>query len=1046
MCVFCENEVQRDTTKLRCCIFMHVLHSVLPYREDVRNSSKSIPTFYQFFQRGEFLKMQFKKSKTFLAAILAAAMTCTAVLPTAASAAGSRTKEEAYGDDSYAARFMSLYDDVITNGVENGYMSSTSTVSGGLGVPYHSVEELCIEAPDYGHETTSEALSYLVWAAAMRDNIVNDAKNGGVTVKNTKDASTENVGDLAKAWKTMEATMIPDVQNSFMSKGSSLSATYSDEWEQIEMYPTDMAQGNNAVNPIHQFFCNSYGSDKGLYLMHWLADVDDWYGFGAANGSTGKQTGVGGSFTLINTFQRGEQESCWETIPHACVDLHNKGYGLNGSGGMKGFFNTEASPAEQYSYTNAPDAEDRAIQAVYAANRWGVGDQSVDSKWGGSQDISVLAGKMGDELRNNMYDKYYKEIGTSADGKGKWNGGGSDNGKHYLMNWYTSWGGGLGDATWAWQIGASHMHEFYQNPLAAYALLNDDALNAGMKSQGATDDYTTSLERQIEMYLWLLSADGPIAGGCTNSWKGRYEQIPSDVSTFYKMGYLEHPVYADPGSNHWIGNQVWAVQRLAELYYVVKAENGDDPQIAQTGLTLSQALETILDKWVGWFMDNTILGTANATKEFQDYYEPYDTEKSTFTVPDLSQGVTDDGESFSIPASMIWKGQPETWTGKYQENSGLTCTITAYGDGDLGCVSSLANSLIYYAKAKGVATSDMDAAKASYEGRSAAASTSSDELAKQGLYLAKELLDREWNKYRDDIGLGVNDHNTNLPRLWNTKLALPDGSTQNGEGKTLDASRYTGTMPNGDAVKNGVAFVDIRSNYKNSSMYQEALSYYEKDGNCDNYYFTLHRFWHAGDIMMALGTMYELYPDMPVGNGEVKPDEDLKVTPEDLTVKVGETGTLKPNKDGCTFESADPSIATVDEKGVVTGVAEGETTVTVKDADGKTATVKVTVTDSAETTETTTATTESTTTESTGASSTVSGEAKTLLGDTNLDGRVDITDAVLLNKKVAGAVTFNDQANKNADCYDQNGEVTQDDAISLLKFLVHLVKALPEVQ
>ena len=131
--------------------------------------------------------MQFKKSKTFLAAVLAAAMTCSAILPTAASAAGSRTKDEAYGDDSYAARFMSLYDDVVTNGVENGYMSSKNTVSGGLGIPFHSVEELCVEAPDYGHETTSEALSYLVWAAAMRDNIVNAASKGEVTVKNTKD-------------------------------------------------------------------------------------------------------------------------------------------------------------------------------------------------------------------------------------------------------------------------------------------------------------------------------------------------------------------------------------------------------------------------------------------------------------------------------------------------------------------------------------------------------------------------------------------------------------------------------------------------------------------------------------------------------------------------------------------------------------------------------------------------------------------------------------------------------------------------------------------
>ncbi|MGN0631554.1 MAG: glycoside hydrolase family 48 protein, partial [Ruminococcus sp.] len=443
--------------------------------------------------------MQMKKSKAFLAAFLAAASTCSAIMPTVASAAGDRTKPEAYGDDTYAARFMSLYDDVITNGVENGYMSSTSTVNGGLGVPYHSVEELCIEAPDYGHETTSEAMSYLVWVAAMRDNIVNAAKNGEVTVANVKDASAEEVGDTAKAWLTMESTLVPDAQGRFMSMGSQLSATYSDEWEQVELYPTDMDQGVKGANPIHNLFCNAYGNDGGLYLMNWLADVDDWYGFGAGTSSQYKQKNVNGNFTMINTFQRGEQESCWETIPHASVEELK--YGVPGNG-MKAFFNTESQVAAQFAYTNAPDAEDRAIQAVYAANRWGVGDQQVKSKWGGNQSLSALAGKMGDECRNNMYDKYYIKIGA----QNKNAGGGSDNGKHYLMNWYTSWGGAL-DGGWAWQIGASHCHEFYQNPLAAYALLYDNDLNAGMKAQGATEDYKESLQKQMELYMWLISND-----------------------------------------------------------------------------------------------------------------------------------------------------------------------------------------------------------------------------------------------------------------------------------------------------------------------------------------------------------------------------------------------------------------------------------------------------------------------------------------------------------------------------------------------------------
>ena len=68
-------------------------------------------------------------------------------------------------------------------------------------------------------------------------------------------------------------------------------------------------------------------------------------------------------------------------------------------------------------------------------------------------------------------------------------------------------------------------------------------------------------------------------------------------------------------------------------------------------MSMTAALEKILDRWVGWFMDNTVLGKANATKTFDAYYEPYDTTMSTFTIPDLSKGVTDDGTSFSIPSS-----------------------------------------------------------------------------------------------------------------------------------------------------------------------------------------------------------------------------------------------------------------------------------------------------------------------------------------------------------------------------------------------------------
>lgn len=67
---------------------------------------------------------------------------------------------------------------------------------------------------------------------------------------------------------------------------------------------------------------------------------------------------------------------------------------------------------------------------------------------------------------------------------------------------------------------------------------------------------------------------------------------------------------------------------------------------------------------------------------------------------------------------------------------------------------------------------------------------------------------------------------------------------------------------------------------------------------------------------------------------------------------------------------------------------------------------------------------------------------KSIYGDINLDGRVDITDAVLLNKAAAGTVKLNEQATQNSDC-DGDGTLSTGDSVSLLKFLVHLVTSLP---
>ena len=91
---------------------------------------------------------------------------------------------------------------------------------------------------------------------------------------------------------------------------------------------------------------------------------------------------------------------------------------------------------------------------------------------------------------------------------------------------------------------------------------------------------------------------------------------------------------------------------------------------------------------------------------------------------------------------------------------------------------------------------------------------------------------------------------------------------------------------------------------------------------------------------------------------------------------------------------------------------------------------------------TTTTTTSTTTVTTTTTTSSAQIEPTALYGDLNLDGRVDITDAVLLNKACAGAVMLDDATKKNADC-NGDSEVGSDDAVVLMQFLVHIVNKLP---
>lgn len=193
--------------------------------------------------------------------------------------------------------------------------------------------------------------------------------------------------------------------------------------------------------------------------------------------------------------------------------------------------------------------------------------------------------------------------------------------------------------------------------------------------------------------------------------------------------------------------------------------------------------------------------------------------------------------------------------------------------------------------------------------------------------------------------------------------------------------------------------------------------------------------------------------------------EDVLTVAESIDVQVGESATLEINVPGCTIITADKNTATAKisdgQNATVSGKNVGTTTLTITTPGGQTAEVTVNVlaevtTETTETTETTTTSTTTTassgstsqgtsssaTTKTTASGTQTTAQLKALYGDVNVDGRVDITDAVLLNKAAAGAVKLSAQASLNADC-DADDELGNNDAIVLLKFLVSLIKSLP---
>jgi hypothetical protein len=722
---------------------------------------------------------------------------------------------EAATRNPYIERFFELYDIIHNykvnqwtprlphgNYEEAGYFSPE-------GVPYHAFETFLCEAPDYGHETTSETYSYYLWLEAMYYKL------------------TKDYGPFRTALESMEKYIIPGEKDQPVNAGNNdpgivTSGRYAKQSMTVTDYPVLMYTQNGAANKMPRLDNPSkeiavpvyFGEDflaqeltakynnKYMYGMHWLLDTDDFFGFHYQQDPFGYRVA-----NYLSTCERGGSESSWSTIPHPSWKNHRYG---NNTTGVTGFgdiyLNSPYGWEPEYSYSVATDADARAIQAAYMAAK--VLNETRKNQMA-IRDLSAKIGKMGNFLRYGMRTKYFLPIGMKFTETITEKGDNYDhqiivdnpelaknpeNHVHYLLGWNYAWGAQIG-GNYPWRIGDDNVHAAYQNPMAAYALskfdwfknelannINVEKTVLGQKktmpsSVGGAQEWRTSLNRQLELIRWLQTAEGAIGGGVTNCWNGNYMDPAKDPEvkngiipmpkSFYGMYYIESPVYfgqnptklpddpdfknPDENSNAWFGWQVWLMQRLAELYLEVDTT-------ATEGAELKVKLETILDKWITWAISVTKLDPS------------------------------DPAGSIKLPGVLVWTGQPDNnWNPTSGNalppaNTGYHVSVKKDAGGndvyyvDTSITGNLARTYIYYAA-----------------GRRKHTGNPSDSKVVATRNLAQQILDLLYTNYKDERGY-ANEYRdrTFVDRFFNAKVYVP--GTRSGKGSSVCVKRK-GELP-----------------------------------------------------------------------------------------------------------------------------------------------------------------------------------------------------------------------------------------------------------
>ena len=161
-----------------------------------------------------------------------------------------------------------------------------------------------------------------------------------------------------------------------------------------------------------------------------------------------------------------------------------------------------------------------------------------------------------------------------------------------------------------------------------------------------------------------------------------------------------------------------------------------------------------------------------------------------------------------------------------------------------------------------------------------------------------------------------------------------------------------------------------------------------------------------------------------------------KFTPEDENNYHTVTGTVVVNAQTTTTTTTTTKATTTTTKATTTTKPSKTTTTkaTTTTKSSKTTTTKVTTTTKPSKTTTTKVTTTTITT--------TTNTAIPSYGDVNLDGKVDIVDAIFLNKYLATLIQFSDAQMANADCC-QDGVLNDQDTTALMQFIILLIDDLP---